>query len=289
MNCVEIYLTLYYNTYKYLIRGLIMGFFIGCIIVFVVCMGLVKLIDGGQERTAEKNEENFLADVKKVCIEDGIEYQEPKSIKITLPDNFGYKYDHINEVSFVSSEGCIDPALYWISQNQLCFVGRNKSFKVNLDRIEMYTLDGSIQYISKVNNTGKKVSLSGAVVGGVLAGPAGMIVGATKDRNDITTDVEEKDNRKVYIYYRDKNDEIKMFNVQKTFFCEYFNFDEFIKKELPTKSDTYLSSHKNNGEEEIDKETVKDKLVKLKILYEDGLIDEDEYKNTKKELLSKLK
>ena len=36
-----------------------MGFFIGCIIVFIVCMGLVKLIDNSQERTAEKNKEKF--------------------------------------------------------------------------------------------------------------------------------------------------------------------------------------------------------------------------------------
>lgn len=267
-----------------------MGFFVGCIIVFVVCMALVNLIDGSQERTAEKNKESFLEDIKEVCMRDKITYQEPKAIKITLPDNFGYKYDYTNEIALISSEGCIDPALYWIDQNQLCFVGRNKSFKIDLDKIEMYTLDGSIQYISKINNTGKKVSLSGAVVGGIVAGPAGMIIGATKDRNDIDTDIEEKDDRKVYIYYKDTNDAVKMFNVQKTFFCEYFNFDEFIKKELPTKSDTYLLSHQNNRveEQEIDKENIKDKLLELKTLYEDGLIDEEEYKNTKRKLLNEL-
>ena len=32
-------------------------------------------------------------DIKEVCMRDKITYQEPKAIKITLPDNFGYKYD----------------------------------------------------------------------------------------------------------------------------------------------------------------------------------------------------
>ena len=265
-----------------------MEFFIGCIIVFLVCMGLVKLIDRSQEKAAEKSKESFLADIKSVCMRDKIEYQEPKSIKITLPNNAGYTYAYTNEVAFVSSGEWINPALYWISQNQLCFVGRNKSFKVNLDRIEMYTLNGSVQYVSKVNNTGKKVSLSGAVVGGVVAGPAGMIIGATKDRNNITTDMEEKDDRKIYIYYKDSNDEIKMFNVEKSFFGEYFNFDEFIKKELPTKSDVYLITHQEKNNNSNNTENLENSLIRLKKLYEDGLINEDDYEIKKKELLKKL-
>lgn len=265
-----------------------MGFFIGCIIVFIVCMGLVKLIDNSQERTAEKNKEKFFSEIKAVCMRDKIEYQEPKSIKLTLPNNAGYRYEYTNMVAFVSSGEWINPAIYWISQNQLFFVGRNKSFKVNLDRIEMYTSKGSVKYVSKVNNEGKKVSLSGAVVGGIVAGPAGMIIGATKDRNNITTDMEEKDDRKVYIYYRANNNEIKMFNVEKSFWGEYFNFDEFIKRELPTKSDEYLVAHQEKNNNSNNTENLEDSLIRLKKLFEDGLINEDDYELKKKELLKKL-
>ena len=264
-----------------------MGFIVVCIVIFIVCMGIVKGIDSSQERTAEKSNEKFLNEIQNVCNRDGIEYQEPTSIKITLPDNCGYKYDYSNEVVFECSDMSIIPALYWANKKQLFFVGRNSSFEVDMDKIEMYTSDGTIQYISKVDNTGKNISVPGAIVGGLIAGTAGMIIGATKDRNNISTNVEKKDERKIYVYYKDKNDNIKMFNVQKSFFCDDFNFDKFIRKELPNKSDTSLIAHQNERKETND-ESVEENFKKIKKLYEDGLIDKEDYEIKKKELLKRI-
>ena len=99
-----------------------MGFFIGCIIVFVVCIGLVQLIDGSQEKTAKKTSNNFLDKVKEVCYRDNLKYNEPNQIKITLPNNMGYKYAYTNEVAINNSQDVISPALYWIDDDKKSYV-----------------------------------------------------------------------------------------------------------------------------------------------------------------------
>ena len=167
----------------------------------------------------------------------------------------------------------------------MCFVGTSKSFVVDLEKIEMYTLNGEIEYNSIIKPTGKSISLSGAIVGGAIAGTAGMVIGATKDRNKISTEIEKNDNRKIYVYYKDNHGEIKMFTVEKSFNSEDFYFDEYIKKILPTKSDRYLLVHKEQNNTD---KNIEDKLIKLKKLFEDGLISEDDYKEKKKEILKKI-
>ena len=230
--------------------GAIIGIIVGCLIVAAVFGGIASAIDGSQERDAEKNSDIFLENVHKVCEKDGIEYKEPKSIKITLPNNFGYRFDYENEVKVNYSNETMEVALYWIDEekNELCFVSSNKSFIIDIDKIKMYTLNGSIRYNSIIKNDGKNISLSGAIIGSAIAGPAGMVIGATKDRNNITTDIEETDERKVYIYYENEHREIKMASVEKCSWCEHFGFDDFMRKEFPDKSDIYLTAHqdKNN-------------------------------------------
>lgn len=269
-----------------------MGVIIGLLIFSAICFAIVKLIDEGQSSDADRFNDEFLEDLKETCEKNQITYQEPKSFKKALDNSAGYKYEYFDSVSFDGKDGIIDPAIYWIDEDkkELNFVGRSKAFKIALDKIEMYTKDGEIKYNSIVKNNGKKVSLSGAIVGSVIAGAPGMIIGATKDRNDIETDIEENDDRKIYVYYRNEENEVESFTVEKYYFSNLFRFYDFINKKLPTKSDKYILSHQDETqvkEENID--DTKDKLTKLKKLFEDGLIDEEEYKNTKKEMLNNLK
>ena len=150
----------------------------------------------------------------------------------------------------------------------------------------MYTTDGTIEYNSIVKPAGKSVSVSGAIIGGAIAGATGMMIGATKDRDKISSEVEEKDNRKIYIYYKDNEGKIEMFTVEKAFNSEYFCFDEFIRKILPTKSDKYILTHKEQNSN-MDK-SIEEKLIKIKKLFEDGLISEDDYNEKKKEILKEI-
>ena len=270
--------------------GAIIGIIVGLLLIAAVCGGIASAIDGSQERSAEKNSDIFLENVRKVCEKEGIEYKEPKSIKRTLPNNLGYKFDYENEVKVNYSNETMVIALYWIDEetDELCFVSSNKSFTIDIDRIKMYTLDGSIRYNSIVKNDGKNISLSGAIIGSAIAGPAGMVIGATKDRNNITTDIEETDERKVYIYYENQQGEIKMASVEKGSWCEHFYFDDFMRKEFPDKSDIYLAAHQEKNDKPQNNSNLEDSLSKLKKLYEDGLIDKNDYEEKKKELLNKL-
>lgn len=270
--------------------GAIIGIIVSCLIVAAICGGIASAIDGSQERSAEKNSNIFLENVQKVCEKNGIGYKEPKSIKITLPNNFGYRFDYENEVMVNYSNETMKVALYWIDKetNELCFVSANKLFTLDIDKIKMYTLDGSVRYNSIVKNDGKNISLSGAILGSAIAGPAGMVIGATKDRNNITTDIEKTDERKVYIYYENEQGEIKMVSVEKCSWCEHFYFDNFMRKEFPDKSDTYLTAHQEKNDKSNNNESLEDNLSRLKKLYEDGLIDKNDYEEKKKELLNKL-
>lgn len=266
-----------------------MGFFIGCIIVGIIGFGIYFLIDDNDKSKADERNEKFLVNIIEQCNENGIEYQEPKSLRLSIGENMGYRYTYLNGVHFENKDGFISPALYWIDdeKNELYFVGENKHFKVKLHDIEMYSLNGDIKYNSIVKNNGKNVSLSGAVIGGALGGATGMLIGATKDRNNISTDIEEKDERKIYVYYRDGK-EISLFKV--TPYYDYFKFDEFIRNRLPTKSEEYLALHppKDNQKRDEKDNTTEEKLKKVKKLFEDGLIDEEEYKLEKKNILEKI-
>ncbi len=234
-----------------------------------------------------KIRDDFLVDIQNICNKNGINYQEPTGFKVPIGNNMGYRYDYLNEVAFDTSGKALDPALYWIdkSTNEMCFVGRHDFFKVNLNDIEMHTFDGEIKYVPIVKNTCKDISLSGALVGSVVAGSAGMIVGATKDRNHFETEMKEIDQRNVYVYLK-VNDEVKMFHVTKSFFNDSFTFDEFIKKELPEKSDTYLKVQATTDTSaSIKNSSIEDQLVELKRLLDNGLITEEDYNAKKKTIL----
>ena len=263
--------------------GTIIGIIVGLLIFAGICMGFASAIDSSQVSSAEKSSDSFLDKVQEMCEKNGVEFKQPKTIKV--PTEIGYRMDYENEVKVELPDRKMDIALYMIDNNKLCFVSPNDFFSVDIDKIKMFTLDGSIRYNSIVKNSGKNVSVSGAIIGSAIAGPAGMVVGATKDRNNITTELEKIDERKIYIYYETENENVKLLTVDKEPLCTHFNFDDFIRKELPTKSDIYLSSNqieKNNNND------IESTLTRLKKMYEEGLISEEDYKLKKNEVLSKL-
>ncbi len=268
--------------------GALLGIMVILLLISAVGFGIAGGIDKIQSNSADKIRDDFLVDIQNVCNKSGIKYQEPTGFKVPLGDNMGYKYDYVNEVAFDTSGKALEPALYWIdkSTNELCFVGRHDSFKVNINDIEMHTFDGEIKYVPVVKNTGKDVSISGALVGGVVAGSAGMIVGATKDRNHTETEVKEIDQRNVYVYFRD-GDAVKTFHVTKSFFNDSFNFGDFIKRELPEKSDVYLQAHSTSEiSTSAEEKGMEEQLIELKRLLDNGLITDEDYNAKKKTILN---
>lgn len=270
-----------------------MGVLLVCILVGVISLCIIIAITDSQQTQAKNNKEKLFERIRSVCEDNNITYEEPIGFLKSLGEYAGYKYEYHNEVSLVNKKGLRH--FYWIDKcsNNLCFVGDETAYTIPVDRIEMYTTDGSIRYSSIVKNNGKNVSLSGAIVGSVIAGVPGMIIGATKDRNNIDTEVKETDERKIYIYYRNENDEVESLVVEKSFYDSPFLFDSFLERELPTKSEKYLLANQtiqNNVDEKSSSNTSSSSkiLKELKELYDDGLITEDEYNEKKKDILNKM-
>lgn len=71
------------------------------------------------------------------------------------------------------------------------------------DSILYYRVDGDKQYVS--NTTVGGANLGGAVVGGAIAGGAGAVVGSMVG-TDIKTQIDEKDSRRLLLYYNDSSE-----------------------------------------------------------------------------------
>ena len=187
---------------------------LGTVLLTIIIVGVV-FIGVASMSNNESDKENdyinrYFEELKRSCKDADITFVEPSYRQSYA--NYKYTYIFQNEVVVENGSSKISPAYYWVDsqKNKLCFVGTQKALTIPLEKIEMYTKDGSVSYISKVKNTGKDISLSGAVVGGIIAGSAGMAVGATKDRHHIDTEVEQVDERVVYIcllYTSDAADE----------------------------------------------------------------------------------
>lgn len=109
---------------------------------------------------------------------------------------------------------------------------------IKYDNIKYYTKDGTINYTNEIVDNGKNISISGAVIGGLIAGEAGAIIGSRKDMNKIENVTVKHDGIHTYIYF-EKDNEIKLVDIKG---------DEFYQRILhlmPEKEYHYLLN-KNN-------------------------------------------
>jgi hypothetical protein len=79
-------------------------------------------------------------------------------------------------------------------------------FAIPIENIISYSVSGTRQQINKISGVGS--SLSGALIGGLVAGDVGAIIGS---RKAIKTELKEVDNREVRIVYSlGKSQEMKI-------------------------------------------------------------------------------
>ena len=154
---------------------------------------------------------------------------------------------------------------------------------IPITQIEYFSLEGEIFMETKITGGGGGgSSITGAVVGGLIAGGAGAIVGSRKGITPISSQIIKHDNRETELkYYDDEN------NLQ-TLMFSYESY-EIFKLLIPEKEYRFIISKKtikNNMFE--NSENIKDKIRKLNELKVEGLITEDEYNNQKAILLNKL-
>ncbi len=114
----------------------------------------------------------------------------------------------------------------------------NHIILIKYDNIKYFTKDGTISYTNKIIDNGKNVSISGAVIGGLIAGEAGAIIGSKKDMNKIENVTVKHDEICTYIYF-ERDNEIKSVEIKGS------EFYQRVLHLIPEKEYYYLL-YKNN-------------------------------------------
>ena len=179
--------------------------------------------------------------------------------------------------------------------------------KIPLDQIMFWRVTGDIQYTTSVNSrvSDNSVNLSGAVVGGILAGGAGAVIGSRVGTEPVKIDstTEEHDSRKIEVTMIDGSllefpyHYIDGFNV-----CihdkehEYVRMSNQVNKDPGISTETDIKdsdSDTGSTEQEEKKEATKngaqfsaaDEILKFKELLDKGIITQEEFDMKKKQLL----
>ena len=160
-----------------------------------------------------------------------------------------------------------------------------KHTAIPVSDIQYFTKEGDVQYTSKISGGGGGgSSLSGAIVGGLIAGDAGAIIGSRKKINEIKTETQTIDSRKTVIrYYKE--------GAIKTLSFDGYEVYDYLLKKIPQKDlvTIQLSQGAQNIAPKLNSGTdIKKKLVDLKELHDSGLINDEEYETKRRELLSRI-
>ena len=188
------------------------------------------------------------------------------------------------------------PVYVWRNQDKLCFIHQwfDKEqleivscpevvdfgiVEIPIDDIVLFTRYGDMYTTTTVSGGGS--SLGGAIIGGMIAGDAGAIIGSRREVTVSTLKVDER--QTVLCVKKDNYEEYLFFNQQ--------GYDGFLSL-IPSKEMTMVNSQNSKINSETNPATQNDdiyeKIKKLARLKEEGVITEEEFSESKRELLSKL-
>lgn len=187
---------------------------------------------------------------------------------------------------------------------------------IKYDDIHYYERAGKIHYVAETTVSkktfggyyqGASFSKTGTVVGGLLFGTMGMVAGALltsnssvyvppKDNIDYSTQIKEIDGRTVILnYYSEKKKQYmdmalqpEVFNFLQTNFPEK-NYEIVMALEKEKAIQRYNQEQTSNKQEDnTGLDSFKEKVEKLKILYDSGVISEDEFNEKRHKLMEEL-
>ena len=163
------------------------------------------------------------------------------------------------------------------------------AFCIPLDHIEYFAKDGEKYTTQEISGGGGTVggySLTGAVVGGVIAGGAGAIIGSRKKGEiaPITTKTTMHDETFCFIKYRTNDNQL----------CEVYSSDtevfyEALKRVIPEKEYSYvISKSQVQAPAGASQKSSEERLLNLKKLLDQGLITEEEYTKKRNTILEEI-
>ena len=224
------------------------------------------------------------------------------------------------------SERLVFACIYIDKNKNLNFLKINGDYKeennayIPYDKIHYYEKAGSIHYTTDINGkfssfggsiTGSTISKAGTILGGLLLGPMGMAAGAVlsyKPQNvampennyEVSSETKTIDDRSVILnffsdakrQYIDIELPADIYNFLQTHYPEKkYDIVLEVEKENVIKEQKQLTTTQDKTEEipkRNDMDTFENKVKKLKLMYDNGLLSDEEFAHEKMRLLEEI-
>ena len=150
-----------------------------------------------------------------------------------------------------------------------------KLTKISVDCVSHYCKEGDRQYTTNIHGGGGGgTSITGAIIGGLIAGEAGAVIGSRKQTAPITSTTQVHDSRKTYLAY---------FHEEKLITIEIQGHEvyNYLLKKIPQKDFKVVQLQSTNSKAG----STADEIRKFKELLDDGIITQEEFDVKKKQLL----
>ncbi len=165
--------------------------------------------------------------------------------------------------------------MYLSEKNNTCKNKVINIFDISVKDIEYYEIIGEKyreQIISGGESTG--IDLGGAIIGSLIAGDAGMILGGQRKNKTIETKTVVHDTRCICVNYFSDNIRHKLFFP--------LSLHQYLIDKIPEKEKDIVKTKQKN---KMVNQSKKDKLKELKELFNEGVISEKEYNESRREIL----
>ena len=156
---------------------------------------------------------------------------------------------------------------------------------IPVSNIQYFSAEGDVQYTTRISGGGGGGStITGAIVGGLLAGETGAIVGSRKKVAEIKSESITHDSRNTLIRYYRENELL-------TISYDGFDVYNYLLKKMPEKD--LLSMQLKGANQQKDAvgtnlSDIEEKMLTIKRLYEAGLISKEEFEEKRTELLTQI-
>lgn len=149
-------------------------------------------------------------------------------------------------------------------------------FDIPIDDIEYFSVVGE-KYREQIISGGgsSNINIGGAVLGGIIAGDAGMILGGQRKVKEIQTKTVVHDTRCLCVSYFSNNKRYKLFFDK--------DLEQYLLDNIGDLEKDIVDTKKKN--KMVNKTSKKDKLQELKELYDEKLISKEEYLESRKKIL----
>lgn len=156
---------------------------------------------------------------------------------------------------------------------------------IPVSNIQCFSAEGDVQYTTRISGGGGGGStITGAIVGGLLAGETGAIVGSRKKVAEIKSESITHDSRNTLIRYYRENELL-------TISYDGFDVYNYLLKKMPEKDLLSMQLKGTDKQKEAagtNLSDIEEKMLTIKRLYEAGLISKEEFEEKRTELLTQI-